>query len=57
MSIKEEIQKIEGLAEAIRVEIEVWFEKYFGLHSTVTDLHQAKADLHETLGSTPLTQQ
>jgi len=47
MTIKEEIAKIEGLAEALKNEIEVWFEKHFDEEKHA----QAKADLHEVLGT------
>lgn len=45
MTIKDDIAKVEGLLEALKNEIEVWFEKHFG------DEHaEAKTDLQQTLG-------
>lgn len=47
MTIKQDIAKIEGLVEALRNEIEVWFEKHFDLEKHA----HAKAELHEALGT------
>ena len=51
MTIKEEIAKIEGLAEALKNEIEVWFEKHFDEENHAP----AKGELHEVLGTTTTT--
>lgn len=51
MIIKEEIAKIEGLAKAVANEIEGWFERHFSPGATSLNLEQAKADLHEVLGT------
>ena len=54
MSIKEDIAEIEGLAEKLKNEIEIWFERHFivtpgtGTHTLQA---QAKADLHDALGT------
>lgn len=47
MTIKEDIAKVEGLVEALKNEIEVWFEKHFDPEKYA----QAKTELHETLGT------
>jgi hypothetical protein len=53
MIIKEEIAKIEGLAEVLKNEIEIWFDKYFnkvGIELTAAQA-QAKNELHDIFGT------
>ncbi len=51
MTIREDIARIEGLAEKLKNEIEVWFERHFATLAHNPKLEQAKADLHEMLGT------